>query len=87
MNSRDHNSRLIYRIDRESLCQLGCFLTYEQASMLVDFADPQYDEELASLITRHDIIAYERLNALFDGQHHEMHVETFTSLILRNREV
>ena len=55
--------------------------------MLVDFADPQYDEELSSLITRHDIISCERLNALFDGQHHEMHVDTFTSLILRDREV
>ena len=87
MNDRYHHSRLIYRIDRESLCQLGCYLTYEQATMLVDFADPQYHEELSSLIVRHDVIAYERLNTLFDGQHHEIHVDTFTNLILRDREV
>jgi hypothetical protein len=43
---------------------LGCYLTYEQASILVDFADPQYENELLSLITIHDVISQERLKTL-----------------------
>ena len=54
---------------KEDLCRLGCYLTYEQASILVDFADPQYEKELLSLITVHDIIPHERLKILLKSNH------------------
>lgn len=54
----------IYYLSAENLsvddpCQLGCYLTYEQALILVDFADPQYEQELSSLITMRDIIPFD----------------------------
>jgi len=54
----------IYYLSAENLssddpCQLGCYLTYEQALILVDFADPQYEQELSSLIIIRDIIPFD----------------------------
>lgn len=50
------------RRGKDDLCQLGCYLTYEQALILVDFADSQYEDQLSSLIIIQDIIPREQLN-------------------------
>lgn len=46
----------VEKIASKNICKLGCYLTYKQASILVDYADPEYETELTSLITIHDII-------------------------------
>lgn len=44
-------------LNSENICKSDCFLTYQQASILVDFADPDYESKLSSLITIHDIVS------------------------------
>lgn len=61
-------------------CKSGCYLTYEQASTLVDFADPEYEQTLLSLITIHDIVSYERLQSLND-------LSELSTIILPKQEV
>jgi hypothetical protein len=50
-------------LKHQDLCKLGCFLTYEQASILIDFADPEYEQKLSSLITILDVIPQEYLKS------------------------
>jgi hypothetical protein len=68
---------------QEDFCKLGCYLTYEQASILVDFADPQYEQELLSLITIHDIIPQERLKTLIKSNN----LAELSSIILQKQQV
>ena len=53
-----------HQIIIEHFCKLGCYLTYKQASILVDYADPEYEHELLSLMIVHDIIPREHLKSL-----------------------
>lgn len=70
-------------INQGNLCNLGCYLTYEQASILVDFADPEYEHILLSLITIHDIIPCESLKSLLKSNNfHEI-----STIILQKQEV
>jgi hypothetical protein len=78
---------MIYKIDSEKLCKLGCFVTYEQATILVDFADPQYEHELSSLSTIHDIISQERLKTLLKSNNYEIHLNDISKLILPKQQV
>jgi hypothetical protein len=82
-----NDSRIIYHIDNENLCKLGCFLTHEQALLLVDFADPQYESELSSLITIHDIIPQERIKTLLKSNIKEINIDQFSPMILLKQEV
>ena len=70
---------------RDDFCKLGCYLTYEQASILVDFADPQYEEQLSSLIVIQDIIPQERLNTFLDSFDH--HLQELSTIILPKQRV
>jgi hypothetical protein len=67
----------------ENLCKLDCYLTYEQASILVDFADPEYEHKLLSLITIHDIIPQESLKILLKSNN----FDNLSTLILQKQEV
>jgi hypothetical protein len=67
----------------ENLCKLDCYLTYEQASSLVDFADPEYEHKLLSLITIHDIIPQESLKILLKSNN----FDNLSTLILQKQEV
>jgi hypothetical protein len=78
---------MIYKIDNEKLCKLSCFVTYEQATILVDFADPQYEHELSSLSTIHDIISQERLKTLLKSNNYEIHLDDISKLILPKQQV
>ncbi|CAF3805891.1 unnamed protein product [Rotaria sp. Silwood1] len=59
------NNDNIHKIINENVCKLGCYLTYKQASILVDYTDPEYEHELLSLITIHDIILQEQFLKLY----------------------
>ena len=74
----DNQSVTVQQRTDEDLCKLGCYLTYEQVSILVDFADPEYEKELLSLITIHDVIPQERLINSFNE---------LSSEILRKQQV
>ncbi|CAF4427329.1 unnamed protein product, partial [Adineta steineri] len=83
---RDSNC-MVYKIDSKKLYKLGCYLTYEQASILVDFADPQYEHELSSLITIHDIISQEDLKSLLILNNYEINLDEVSKLILHKQQV
>lgn len=68
---------------QDDLCKLGCYITYEQALILVDFADPEYEEQLSSLIVLQDIIPRECLKTLLDSSH----LEELSSFILPKQQV
>ncbi|CAF1261150.1 unnamed protein product [Adineta steineri] len=78
---------MVYKIDSKKLCKLGCYLTYEQASILVDFADPQYEHALSSLITIHDIISQEDLKSLLTSNNYEINLDEISKLILHKQQV
>ncbi|CAF1561008.1 unnamed protein product [Adineta steineri] len=78
---------MVYKIDSKKLYKLGCYLTYEQASILVDFADPQYEHELSTLITIHDIISQEDLKSLLILNNYEINLDEISKLILHKQQV
>src|SRR5438045_1102437 len=69
--------------NNENLCKFGCYLTYEQASILIYFGDPEYEHELLSLITIHDIIPQEYLKTLLKSNN----LTELSSIILQKQEV
>ena len=71
----------------ENLCKLDCYLTYKQASILVDFADPQYEHELLSLMTTHDIIPQEHLKNLLISTNNHIDLDKLSPIILRKQQV
>lgn len=73
----------MHNIDLKTLCQLKCYLTYEQSSNLVDFADPEYIEKLSSLVVTQDVVPYENLKSLFGSDHSQLTHE----LILPKQQV
>ncbi|UJR31391.1 hypothetical protein I4U23_018885 [Adineta vaga] len=81
------NNHVTYKIDTKKLCKLKYFLTFEQASILVDFADPQYEENLSSLIITKDIISHESLKTLLELKHFQINLDEISKLILPNQSV
>ena len=81
MNNSDQ--LMIEQRSSEDLCKLGCYLTLEQASILVDFADPQYEQELVSLIVIRDIIPQERIKTLLKSNN----LNELSTVILLKQEV
>lgn len=81
------NARLLYHLEEQDLVKLGCFLTYEQALILVDFADPEYEAELTALVTVQDIICHERLQTLIQSRIAEISWDEFSGMVLLKREV
>ncbi|CAF0920812.1 unnamed protein product [Adineta ricciae] len=57
----------VHSIDLKTLCQLKCYLTYEQSSNLVDFADLEYIENLSSLVVIQDVVSYENMKSLLES--------------------
>ena len=76
-----------HQIIIEHFCKLGCYLTYKQASILVDYADPAYEHELLSLMTVHDIIPREHLKSLLKSSNNEVNFDDISSLILPKQQV
>ncbi|CAF4553692.1 unnamed protein product [Rotaria socialis] len=77
----------LHQIITEHFCKLGCYLTYKQASILVDYADPEYEHELLSLMTVHDIIPREHLKSLLKSSNREVNFDDMSSLILPKQQV
>jgi hypothetical protein len=76
-----NQTRWIYRFDR---CSSDCYLTYEQASILVN---RQYDNDVRSLMNVRDVILSERLHVLRRSNENEIDWNRFSSLIDRNDDV
>jgi hypothetical protein len=79
--------RAMHTIDGDKLCKLGCFLTYEQASILIGFADPQYEQRLPSLVVIRDIISQESLRSSLQSHNGELNFADLTQLILSKQQV
>ncbi|CAF1625727.1 unnamed protein product [Rotaria magnacalcarata] len=77
----------LHQIITEHFCKLGCYLTYKQASILVDYADPEYEHEILSLMTVHDIILQENLKSLLKSSNSEVNFDDISSLILPKQQV
>ena len=82
-----NDSRILYRFLRKKLCQHQCFLTFEQTLVLVDFADPEYQNSLRNLIEIHDIISHENIQNIFQSNRNEIHIDEFSSMIFPQRQV
>ncbi|CAF3346668.1 unnamed protein product [Rotaria sp. Silwood2] len=82
-----NNHHSIHQMISENFCKLGCFLTYKQAYILVDYADPEYEHELSSLTTTHDIISQERLKILLKSTNNEINFDELSKIILPKQQV
>ncbi|CAF3715308.1 unnamed protein product [Rotaria sp. Silwood1] len=81
------NNDNIHKIINENYCKLGYYLTYKQALILIDYADPEYEHELSFLITIHDIISQERFKTLLKSMNNEINFEEFSTIILSKQQV
>ncbi|CAF0923040.1 unnamed protein product [Adineta ricciae] len=78
---------VIHSIDLKTLCQLKCYLTYEQSSNLVDFADFEYIEKLSSLVVTHDVVSYENMKSSLESGYSQSTYEQISKLILPKQQV
>ncbi|CAF4929144.1 unnamed protein product [Rotaria sp. Silwood1] len=81
------NNDNIHKIINENYCKLGYYLTYKQALILIDYADPEYEHELSFLITIHDIISQERFKTLLKSMNNEINFEELSTIILSKQQV
>ncbi|CAF5077203.1 unnamed protein product, partial [Rotaria sp. Silwood1] len=56
-------------------------------SILVDYADPEYEHERSSLITIHDIISQERFKTLLKLMNNKINSEELSTIILPKQQV